>query len=168
MKIIAIFVLVLVIVAFLFIFSKEPPTPEGFVTNRSVENYSTFFYNYEIVRYPSSVEIMSVENITETVILGFNTEPWNINFGIIPGNGSYATRTIRVSNKEDSDTEIILRTYGNISPLVVFNSNNFILKPGENSSIDISLYTKDSDPGNYSGEIDVLSKKPIYNFLSII
>ena len=168
MKIIAIVVLILLVVAFLFIFSKDPPAPEEFIKNRSVENYSTFFYNYEILRYPSSVEIMPIENINETVVLGFVTDPWNINFGIIPSNGSYVIRTIEVSNKEERNNEIILKVYGNISPLVVFSRNNFVLKPDEKASIEIFLYSKDFEPGNYSGEIDVLSKKAIYNFLSII
>jgi hypothetical protein len=168
MKIEIISVLIVAVVAFMFIFSKEPAAPEDFVNNRTVENYSTFFYNYEILKYPSRVEIMPIESISENVVLGFDTDPWNINFGIIPGNGSYATRTIEISNKEEKDNEITLRVYGNISPLVVFSRDKFILKPGEKSSIEIFLYSRDSEPGNYSGEIDVLSKKPIYNFLSII
>jgi hypothetical protein len=168
MKIIGIIVLILLVVAFLFIFSKEPPIPEEFVNNRTVENYSTFFFNYEIVRYPSNVEIMSIENINETVVLGFVTDAWNINFGIIPSNGSYATRTIEVSNLEEINNEIILRVYGNITPLIVFSKNIFILKPEEKAFIEIFLYSKGFEPGNYSGEIDVVSKKAIYNFLSII
>lgn len=168
MRIGIVLVVIIAVVAFLFIFSKEPPAPEIFVENRTVENYSTFFYKYEILRYPTNVEIMPIENVNENVVLGFVTDPWNINFGIIPGNGSYATRTIEISNKEEVVNEITLKVYGNISPLVVFSKNEFALNPGEKSSIEIFLYTKDSQPGNYSGEIDILSKKPIYNFLSII
>ena len=168
MKILGIVILVFLVVAFLFIYSKEPPAPEVFVDNMSVENYSTFFYNYEILRYPSSVEIMSLDKINESVILGFVTDSWNIKFGIIPGNGSYVTRTIDVSNKEEIKNEVILKSYGNISPLIVFGKNNFVLNPGEKASIEIFLYSGDAEPGNYTGEIDVLSKKPIYNFLSII
>jgi hypothetical protein len=168
MRIELIVVLILFVVAFLFIFSKEPSEPEIFVKNRTVENYSTFFFNYEILRYPSSVEIMPIEDINETVVLGFVTDSWNLNFGIIPGNGSYVTRTIQVANKEEVDNEVFLRVYGNITPLVAFSRNSFILKPDEKASIEIFLYSKNSEPGNYSGEIDILSKKPIYNFLSII
>ncbi|MFH1473656.1 MAG: hypothetical protein ABIE55_02060 [Candidatus Aenigmatarchaeota archaeon] len=168
MKVVGIVVLVFLVVAFLFIFSKQPPVPEEFVSIRTVENYSTFFHNYEILRYPSSVEIMPIENLNETIVIGFVTDPWNINFGIIPGNGSYVTRTIEVSNKGGDNNEVFLNAYGNISPLVVFSKNNFILKPDEKASIEIFLYSKDSEPGNYSGEIDVVSKKAIYNFLSII
>jgi hypothetical protein len=168
MKIGIVLVLIIAVVAFLFIFSKEPPAPEEFVNNKTIENYSTFFYNYEILRYPSNVEIMPIENTNENVVLGFVTDPWNINFGIIPGNGSYATRTIEISNKEERNNEITLNVYGNISPLVVFSKNRFVLKPNEKASIEVFLYSKDSEPGNYTGEIDILSKKPIYNFLSII
>ncbi len=168
MKIVGLAVLVFLVVAFLFIYSKEPSVPETFVGNRTIENYSTFFFKYEIIRYPSSVEIMAIENINQTAVLGFVTDSWNLNFGIIPGNGSYVTRTVELTNKEDVDNRISIVAYGDIAPLVEFSRNDFILKPKEKVSIEIILYSRNSEPGNYSGEIDVLSKKPIYNFLSII
>ncbi len=136
-----------------------------FVTNKTVVNYSTLLFNYEIARYPSSVEITIID-VNETV-LGFVTDPWNLNFGMIPGNGSFVKRNIELANTDEKDIKIILKAYGNISSLVVFSKNNFILKPGEKVSIDIFLYSKNFEPGNYSGEIDVIAQKDIYNFLSI-
>jgi len=160
--------LMILFIAFLFIVTKQgPPEPKDFIYNKTVVNYSTLFFSYEIVRYASSVEIVPVENIGENVVIGFVTDPWNIGFGIVPGNGSFATRTIELTNKEDKNNEIILKAYGNISPLVAFSKNNFVLKPKESVSVDIFLYTQGFEAGNYSGEIDVISKKPIYNFLSI-
>jgi hypothetical protein len=161
-------ILILLVVAVVFILNKEPADPQDFVENKTVENYSTFLYSYEIVRYPSNVEIKPAEEMDESVLLGFVVDPWNINFGIIPSNGSYATRTIEVANLEDRDNEVILKAFGNISDLIVFSKNRFVLKPEDKSSIEIFMYSKDSLPGNYTGEIDVLSKKPIYNFLPII
>lgn len=168
MKVVGVVVLVFLVVAFLFIYSKEPPVPEVFVKNRTIENYSTFFFNYEIIRYPSSVELLPIEKINESVVIGFVTDAWNLNFGIIPGNGSYVIRTIEVTNKEEVDNKISIKAYGNITPMVEFSRNDFVLKPKEKASIEIFLYSRNSSPGNYSGEINILSKKPIYNFLSII
>ncbi len=156
-----------VIFLFILINIQEPPEPKEFVKNQSSATYSTLFFTYEIKRYPSNVEIKLTEQTNQTAVLGFVTEPWNINFGIIPGNESFVTRNIEIANLGEKNNKIILKVYGNISPLVTFSKNNFILKPGEKTSIDIFLYSKKFDPGNYSGEIDVIARKDIYNFLSI-
>ena len=155
--------LLVIVVSAVFLVAgmQGPPEPAGFVENATVSNYSNVFFSYEIVRYPSGVEISQED------VLGFVTDSWNLNFGVNPGNGSYTTRTIELSNKEESNVEVILRSYGNISPMIVFGKNDFVLEPGEMVPIDIFLYSGNHEPGNYSGEIDIVVKKPIYNFLSI-
>lgn len=159
------FIIFLFIVIFLFFYEnfQEPPAPTNFVKNKTVSNYSTMFFNYDILRYPSDVEIIPIEQMNGTILLGFATDPWNINFGITPGNGSFVTRNIELANK-DKDSKIILKAYGNISPLVAFSKNNFILKPYERVSVDITLFSNSTKVGKYSGEIDVIAEKAIYNF----
>ncbi|NIO44782.1 MAG: hypothetical protein GTN36_04490 [Candidatus Aenigmarchaeota archaeon] len=165
--IISIISLLFIISLFILINVQEPPKPKEFAKNQTSSNYSTLFFKYEIKRYPSNVEIRPTEDINETTVLGFVTEPWNINFGIIPANGSFVTRNIKIGNSGERNNKIILKVYGNISPLVVFSKNNFILKPNEKASIDIFLYSKGFGPGKYFGEIDVIAQKDIYNFLPI-
>ncbi len=160
--IIVVFVAILLIIISNF---REPPEPQEFVKNKSFATYSTLFFNYEIERYPTSVEIRPTNQTIETV-LGVVTDPWNLNFGIVPAKG-FTTRNIEVSNTKEKNIKIILKCYGNITPLVVFSKNNVILTPGEEVSIDIFLYSKGFEPGNYSGEIDVIAQKDIYNFLPI-
>jgi hypothetical protein len=159
------FLAVVVIVLFSVGYLQGPKAPETFVDNKTVSNYSTLFFDYEIVRYPSNAEIKQVDS--EGIILGFVTDPWNINFGVNPGNGSYSTRTIELANKKDKKIKITLKSYGNISDKIVFGKNNLILEPNENVSIDIVFQSREYEAGNYSGEIDLIVKKPIYNFLPI-
>ena len=166
-KLFFVFSLILIILIFLIINIQEPSEPKEFVKNRTVTNYSNLFFIYEISRYPSNVEIRATEKMNENITLGFVIESWNLNFGIIPGNGTFVKRNVEISNKEESSMEIIFRSYGNISPLVFFSKNNFILNPDEKVAIDIFLFSNKTKEGNYSGEIDLISKKPIYNFLSI-
>ena len=156
------------IIVFLFIYSnsREPSEPKEFVKNKTFTNFSNVFFSYEITRYPSNVEIMPIKQVNNTLI-GLVTDPWNINFGIIPGNGTYVKRNIELTNLKERESKIVLKTYGNISPLVSFSKNDFIIKPNEKVSIDIFLFSNETEPGNYSGEIDVIAKKPIYNFLPI-
>lgn len=165
-KIFLIASVVVIICSFIFTNLQEPPEPKEFVKNKTFANYSTLFFNYEITRYPSSVEIKSIK-LNETTIIGFVTDPWNINFGIIPGNGTFVKRNIELTNLKDKDSKIILKTYGNITPLVSFSKNNFILHTKEKVSIDVFLFSNKTEIGNYSGEIDIIIQKPIYNFLSI-
>jgi hypothetical protein len=165
-KILLIISIIFIIFLFIFINFQEPPEPKDFVKNKTNVNYSTLLFNYEIVRYPSSVEIKPLEDVNETV-LGFVVDPWNINFGIVPSNGSFIKRNIELTNLEEKNIKVILKAYGNISPLIVFSRNNIVLKPKEKVSIDIFSHSKNFEPGNYSGEIDVIAQKGIYNFLSI-
>lgn len=159
------FLIVVVAIAFYASYIQEPGAPEVFVENKTVSNYSTMFFDYEIVRYPSNAEIKNIDS--EGIILGFVTDPWNLNFGVNPGNGSYSTRTIKLTNKKDKNVKIILKSYGNISDKIVFGKNDLVLAPNESVSIDIVFQSKNYSAGNYSGEVDLIAKKPIYNFLPI-
>ncbi len=154
------------IIIFSFVFSnlQEPPEPKEFVKNKTIANYSTLFFSYKVIRYPTSIEIKPIK---ENTTIGFAIDPRNLNFGIIPCNGSFVKRSIELFNPERKNVEIILKSYGNISPLVFFSKNNFILHPEERVNIDVFLFSNNTLPGNYSGEIDLIVKKLIYNFLPI-
>ncbi len=156
----------LVVLIYIALNFQEPSEPREFVKNKTFTNYSNLFFSYEISRYPSNVEITPLGNLNETTI-GFATEPWNINFGVIPGNGSYVERNVELTNLKDRDSKINFKAYGNISPMVIFSKNNFIVQPGKKVSVSIFLYSNQMEPGNYSGEIDIVAKKSIYNFISI-
>jgi hypothetical protein len=164
-KEVVLFVIVVAAIIFYVGYAQGPEEPTSFVDNKTVSNYSTLLFDYEIVRYPSNAEIKQIDS--EGIVLGFVTDPWNINFGVNPGNGSYSTRTIKVANKEDKDIKMMLRPYGNISDKIVFDKNDFVLKPNESASINIIFQSRNYEPGNYSGEIDLIAKKAIYNFLPI-
>ena len=155
---------IIVVSSFLFSNFQEPLGPKNFAKNKTITNYSTLFYSYKIIRYPTSIEIKPIK---ENATIGFATDPWNLNFGIIPANGSFVKRNIELFNSEKKDVKIILKSFGNISSLVFFSKNNFVLHPQEKVKIDVFLFSNDTLPGNYSGEIDLIIKKPIYNFLPI-
>lgn len=159
--------LIFAVVIVLILNLSGPSGPAEFVKNRTVETYSNLLFNYEIIRYPSSAEITPAGSLNGSIILGFVTDSWNINFGSVPANGSYVTRSIKLSNIQDKDASVMLRSYGNVSSLIDFGNNDFFLKPAENVSVDIFMNSKNFPVGNYSGEIDVIIKKPIYNFLPI-
>jgi hypothetical protein len=102
------------------------------------------------------------------VTLGFVTDPWNLKFGIVPGNGSYIRRYINIKNSNEKYDKIKLKVFGNISPLVNFSRNEFVLNENESAVIEVRLKTDSAEYGNYSGEIDLIVKVPKYDFLRIL
>ncbi len=139
--------------------------PHEFVENRTFEVYESPFFIFERVRYPSKVEIVEEG---ERMLLGFVTDPWNLNFGIIPL-GGYGTRNVKIFNSENYSVRVKLYAYGSINPLIKFEKNDLVLKPNETLTINIFLNTTNSTkPGNYTGEIDIVIKKPKYSFLQFL
>jgi hypothetical protein len=152
-----IFILFFVLVPIIVVWGYSPE-PKQFVINQTFDTYSNPFFNYEITKYPSNVEIIS-ESKGQKLTIGFVTDPWNLNFGILYP-GSYEKRHLSISNNENNKVRVNFKVYGTVKPLISFNKNDFILLPKETVYIDIFLNTTDKTiPGNYTGEIDVKVKK---------
>jgi hypothetical protein len=157
---------IVVLAIFLFIATQEPSEPRELVNDKTVSNYSNLLFDYKILRYPTSVEIVSISE--ENINLGIVTDPWNIRFGSVPGNGSYVKRFISIKSSNSNYSKIRLKAYGNITPLVNFSKNDFALNGNESSAVEVALYTDSAELGNYTGEIDVIAKTPKYEFLKIL
>ena len=157
---------IVILIIFLFIATLDPSGPTELVNEKNISNYSNLFFDYKIIRYPTSAEIIPATE--ENINLGIVTDPWNIKFGVIPGNGSYVKRYINIKNTNGNYSKIKLKVYGNITPLVNFSKNDFVLNENESVAVEVNLYTESAEFGNYSGEIDVIIKAPKYDFLKII
>lgn len=146
------------------IFAFLPPSaPEEFVKNSTVVYDENLLFSYEISRYPTSVEISSTQG--ENITLGFSLEPWNLNFGIVPTGGNLGKRFITLQNTAEEPAKVRLIAYGNISQMVDFSDNDFLLLKNAPKPLEIILETKKDTPlGNYSGEIDIIVKRAKYSF----
>ncbi len=139
--------------------------PKGIVANRTFISYSDLFFNYEITRYPSSVEVAPVQPEQEKLLLGISADPWNLNFGIIPAGKNFGKRFVSLVNLKEKDVKIVIKAWGNISSFVKFSKNNFILHPKENVTVEVGFYAEGAEAGNYTGVIDVIVQKPKYDFI---
>jgi hypothetical protein len=153
------------IVILLFILTRDPSEPKDLIRNTTALNYSNIFFNYKVIRYPTDVEITPPES---NMNVGVVTDPWNLDFGNLPGNGSYVKRYIGISNLKESYNRITIKPYGNITSLLNFSKNDFTLKENESVAVEVDMYTDSAKFGNYSGEIDVIIKVPKYNFLRML
>jgi hypothetical protein len=141
-----------------------PRIPEGFVQDQEVMSGSNFFYKYDVVRYPSDLEIVG----KEAPVLGFVTDPWNLKFGILT-QGMSETRFVSVKNPGDKKVRVDMIKRGGIAEFVSFDREEFELMPGENVTIEVHVSVPiDAEIGKYTGEIDVVLKKPNFDFLDFI
>ncbi len=167
MKKLLIVVIVLVIFLFGLLFYKRPATKTGFVTNMTVERSENPLFFYEIIKYPSNVEIIPIEPGTSHRV-GIVGDPWNVNFGVLqPGiNGK---RFLNVANYKEQTYHVKIVSYGNISSMISFSEDDFILYKGDEKKITVFLNTSLSTrPGNYTGEIDIISESTKIPFLGKI
>ncbi len=155
-----IIVLILLIFAFL-----ELTSDTGLFTNSPIKGTEKLFYIFELERdYGTKVSIIESQN-TSDIFLGMTAD--NLEFGIVP-TGSISKRFINVANDDEIDYKILLIVTGNISPMVKFDKNDFVLQKGENAKVTISLDSSlASEYGNYTGKVSVISKIPRFSFLNI-
>ena len=157
------FIPIFAILLFLIIFFPKEER-EIFVKNYTIEKKSGILFDYEITKYYSAarvVEIRAGENYT----LGVVVDPWNLNFGEIPGGGSYGRRFIDLHNLRDKKVKIELSAVGNISKKIKFSENYFWLEPYEKKRIDVYFFTNETRLGFFEGEIKVKVKIPKYDFV---
>ena len=156
-------ILLLAAVAIILIGISDPAQPKGIVDNKTVETFTNLLFEYNTIRYPAVGEVVQTGGLNQNVTVGFATEDWRLNFGAVPANGSYSTRTVSMQNTKDANVLVMLRSHGNISDLVSFDKNDFVLEPNESAIVSIVMKSQ-NDIGNYTGEIDITTKKPIYNY----
>lgn len=161
MKDVHIVVIIIIIVAGFFILSGRP-APTEYTETRATETHSDIFFNYEIIRYPASVEITGLSEEVPTI--GFNIDPDKLAFGMLLGEDGTSKRQINLTNRYDRPARVTIEVYGNIKPLLVFSKNHFILD--EKTSLEVIADTTDQAPGNYSGEVDVIIQRSKYGLLN--
>ncbi|MDI6826313.1 MAG: hypothetical protein QMD36_03945 [Candidatus Aenigmarchaeota archaeon] len=165
-KIIIGFILIFLIISGMYFYNKTKVKPD-FVANMSTEKKVDLFFVYEIVKYPSNVEIIESEK-KSNITLGMTGDPWNLNFGIIPI-GTESRRFMNLANKKEEIYKVEIYVYGNISPMVSFDRNNFILRKGDEVKVTALLNsTLSKGAGKFMGEIDIVSKRARIPFLNVI
>jgi hypothetical protein len=155
-------IIILIIAALISISLYQPYEPKKeFVKKMEFEKSEDLLFKYETTKYPSSVAIFP--NVDANMVIGFTVDPWNLDFGIIPTGGNFGKRGLILTNVENKEAKIKLNVYGNITPMVSFSKNDFILNKDENATISVFMKTTNTtEVGNYTGEIDVVVSRPKY------
>ncbi len=160
-------ILLVILIFFLFILTipgNEVKT--NFVKNITSEKDQDLFFLYDISMYPSNVNIIKLKN-KENITVGLVGDIWNLNFGHVPI-GVESRRFINLANNKEENFRVTIKVYGNISPMINFDKNDFILHKGEEVKITVLLNsTLSPGAGNFTGEIDIISKKAKFPFLEV-
>jgi len=164
-KLVALFVLIFLLVI-LFLLLPEPEVKTSFVTNVTVEKTENPFFVYETINYPTNVRIIKLEN-KSNITVGIVGDPWNLNFGFVPI-GIESRRFINLANYKEQNYRVEIKAYGNISPMISFDKSNIILHKGDELKVTVLLNSTLSPKiGNFTGEIDIVSKGAKFSFLDV-
>ena len=108
----------------------------------------------------------SVANVTvPSTTIGFDVGPEDLKFGLIP-KGSSGQRFIKINNLNQSRFKIRIVPFGNISPYMHFNADNFMMKKGEKTEINVEFRTEpDMELGYYDGGVAIMRIRPKYDFM---
>jgi hypothetical protein len=133
----------------------------------TTEKNDGIFFVYETVKYSSNVEIIKVEN-KSNITVGITNNPWDLNFGVIPI-GILSKRFINLANGKEEIYKVEIHVYGNISPMISFDKNNFILRKDDEVKVTALLNsTLSKETGKYTGEINIISKRSKIPFFNVI
>lgn len=122
------------------------------------------FFDYTNIKYQAKVQVRAPE---ENITIGFSSVKDSIDFGLAVSGGSINRKFINITNGAGRDARVTIRKTGNISSMVSFGGNNFILKPGETRTVAIELTPGDSAAGNYTGMIDVELRKARFGIFEV-
>jgi hypothetical protein len=143
------------------ILADKTPQPTDRVLAPVRRQTDGMFFKTVVVRFPARVLIVLPEIDNDTIKVGVSAD-WNeLNFGVVLQN--MTVKKFLTINNTDVNMKSCVLSYGSIGPLIKVPENNFIIKTGE--AKDVLLEFSGPDLGNYTGEVDMITKKPKYGFL---
>jgi len=133
------------------------------VSSYKIEKSQNIFFEIEKTRIPTKALVFNPRE--KNLTLGFSTEAYVLDFGIIPGNGSYSKKYLDLENFYENRTKVEVKVFGNISSKIYLPLSNFWLEGKEKKRIEIYFFTNQTISGYYEGEVDVIVKRPRYSFV---
>ncbi len=147
---------------FLGVYTETCQIPENFVEEESLEHSEGFFIMNDIIRYPTKVNVTSLNLSDRLITVGVAAQTYELNFGNVPQNIT-VRKFINLRNNEDIPVRICILKRGDVSPFIHISQDNLILQSNETGEIEIKFNS--TEVRTYSGEIDITVRKPKYPLL---
>lgn len=114
-----------------------------------------YYNNYvllEVKSLPMSVEIVNYS------VIGINLNSEGLFFDKLQNNG-VGKRGVDIENKYTFPIIVSIKVEGNISKMITVSKNDFIISPGEKTSVLYYCNTGENELGIYSGKTTVVFRR---------
>ncbi|MBN2013674.1 MAG: hypothetical protein JW778_00690 [Candidatus Altiarchaeota archaeon] len=145
-----------------FMLSGKTAEPEEYVQRITREGDESLFFDKIIDRIPARVSVVHPRTENNTIKVGVSADTNELNFGVVIQNMS-VRKFLNIASDDASTVKICIVSYGNISSFIRAEQVDFIMEKGD--STEVMLEFNGDLVGNYTGEVDVVTKKPKYGFL---
>lgn len=120
-----------------------------------------YYYSYSIKE--TKITKMDITIPETSKMIGVNPDGDALHFGLVP-RSSTSQRNFTLYHNYSYALKVDIKSTGNITQFIVVSDNNFILKPNINKSIKVKAIpslVENPIPGNYSGNLTVIFRKPL-------
>jgi hypothetical protein len=144
-----------------FILLSENTAPEEYVQKITRESREDFFFKKDIIRHPARANITYPQLENQTIKVGVSADTHELNFGLVIQN--MTVRKFLNLRTGDVNVKVCVVPYGSIKQFIEIEQNDFVMKTNESKQIMVEF--SGDRVGSYTGEIDVIVKKPKHDFL---
>lgn len=162
-------ILVMILIVIGAVLLDTTPLPAGEAKKIVAEHSENIFFEKNIIRIPAQGAIIPprVENNNGTITAGVSVDSDRLNFGRIQSNLSGITRLMNITYPfRTGSVKICVMVQGDIKQFLETPDREFIMSSGEKKEVQIRF--SGSAIGNFTGEVDVLAKKPKYGFFDLL
>lgn len=157
-------VVVIAAAAFLWavLYADQTPAPQTYASAIVRENRQGIFFDTIVDRFPAKavVSLPRVEN--QTLNMGLSTDTDKLDFGVVSQN-----QTVRKFLNFGSQYPVLkacVVSYGGISQFITVDRQSFSIAEGETG--ESMLEFSSPDVGNFTGEVDMITKRPKFDLLA--
>lgn len=144
------------------IYTEGYNLPENFVNEESVDHSPGFFMINDIIRYPAKANVTPLD-ISKNITVGVAAQTSELNFGNVPQNITIR-KFISLRNNEKTPVRICVLGRGDIAPHIQLTQGDDFVIQG-NRARDMEMTFNSTDIGSYSGEVDIIVRKPRYGLI---
>jgi hypothetical protein len=160
-------ILVMIVIVIGLVLFDATPLPAGEAKKIVDERSDNLFFEKYIRRIPAQGSIVPpVIDNNGTITAGVSVDRDKLNFGRIQSNLSGITKVLEIQYPFNVSSKICVMVQGDIKQFLETPNREFVMSSGEKREVQIRF--SGSDIGNFTGEVDVLAKKPKYGFLDLL
>jgi hypothetical protein len=144
------------------LYADQTPAPQTYAGAIVRENRPGIFFDTIVDRFPAKSEVSPPRVTNQTLNMGLSTDTDKLDFGVVSQNQT--VRKFLNFGSQYPALKACVVSYGSISPFITVERPSFYISEGETGEAMLEF----SAPklGNFTGEVDMITKRPKYDILS--